>query len=264
MMDFVIQCNMLSNDLLEQVREAVIDLPHKFVGLIPFGREITSNEPIVGLDHIPYGNTSFVETTSELGWKGLSFDKQELNYRTATLRRDDMLNNGQIMTAQATLNSLMIQEDDEEKVFMRPSEDLKIFSGAVLKTREAIEFLQRALECSSSDSYKIDPATMIVTSAPKNIMMEWRWFIVNGRVIDGSMYRCNGELKKKHVTDASEVIMAQSLADKWLPAPCCVMDTCMLSNGVTKVVEFNCINGSGFYDNDVGKVMTHWWRYWND
>jgi ATP-grasp domain-containing protein len=52
-----------------------------------------------------------------------------------------------------------------------------------------------------------------------------------------------------------------NMANVWLPAACCVMDTCLLDTGELKVVEFNCINGSGFYDHDVKKIMKVWWEY---
>lgn len=261
-MDFIIQHNMLSNDNLFKIKEAVADLPHKFVGLIPFSREITSNEPIVGLDHIPYGSTSFIDTTYELGWKGLSFDPVLFCYNKARNMRDDMLNGEYILLADQMLKYLQTLKQDDQ-VFMRPSRDLKLFSGAVYPVKEAVQLLIDASIEGTSYAYKIDPETLIVVNRPKNIVVEWRWFIVGGVVIDGSTYRRNGHLHKEHVlTLDSFKVKAQDLANKWLPAANCVMDTCLLDTGEIKVVEFNCINGSGFYDHDIKKIMTAWSKYY--
>lgn len=261
-MDFIIQHNMLSNDILLPLLEAVKGLPHQFVGLIPFSREITSNQPIMGLDHIPYGSTSFVETTYELGWKGLSFDKKYFSYNTACHARSDMLNEGRILPAVEMVDYLR-SLDPEDSIFMRPDPDLKQFSGSVYIIKEALDFLIDAMACTSSGSYKIEPDFLIVASQPKEILGEWRWFVVNGKVIDGSSYRLNGRLGKIHVEGGSFHNNAQELADKWLPSPCCVMDIALLPDSGFKVIEFNCINGSGFYNHDMKKIMKAWWDYHN-
>ena len=260
-MDFVIQHNMLKNDLLLSMKDAIEGLPHRFVGLIPFSREITSDEPIDGLDHIPYGSTSFVEETYRRGWKGLSFDIERFSYGTACANRHDMLNEGRILPAKDMVTYLSGIE--EEIVFMRPSHDLKQFTGSVYERQEAIEFLKDAMEFGGSGSYKIDPDFLILVSSPKNILIEWRWYVVGGKIIDGSMYRRKGQLHKEHATDESLYAAAQALAYQWLPDACCVMDTALLDSGETKVVEFNCINGSGFYDHDIKKVMTAWMEHYN-
>lgn len=264
-MDFVIQYNLFSEDNLVKVKEAVANLPHQFVGLIPFSREITSNEPIIGLDHIPYGSTSFVETTYELDWKGLSFDPKKFSYDIACNNRDDMLNRGRILPVRKAIDFLkrIYADSDWSHTFIRPAHDLKQFAGAVYPVKEAIEFLTDATETTSSGSYKIEDGTLIVVSYTKKILIEWRWFIVGGEVTDGSMYRRNGQLIKEHLDYPDLQMQAQTLADKWLPNPCCVMDLALLDSGDIKVVEFNCINGSGFYHHDIKKIMTTWSKHFN-
>lgn len=261
-MDFVIQDTLLSSAQLLLVKDAVEGLPHQFVGLIPFSREITSDKPIVGLDHIPYGSTSFVETAHELGWKGLSFDLEKFSYGTACANRDDMLNAGNILPAGEMASYLETLSEDDD-IFIRPAHDLKQFSGSIYSVKEAKKFFLDAMASATSASYKIEADHPIVTAKPKNILIEWRWFIVGGEVIDGSMYRRNGQLKKEHVMDADLQNAAQVLADKWLPDSCCVMDTALLDSGDMKIVEFNCINGSGFYDHDMRKIMKAWFDFHN-
>jgi len=43
-------------------------------------------------------------------------------------------------------------------------------------------------------------------------------------------------------------------ADKWLPNRNVVMDLALVDNEL-KVIEFNCINCSGFYNHDVRKIF---------
>lgn len=44
---FLIQYNMLEESRLQAIKDAVQHLPHEFVGMIPFSREITHNDGVV-------------------------------------------------------------------------------------------------------------------------------------------------------------------------------------------------------------------------
>ena len=95
---------------------------------------------------------------------------------------------------------------------------------------------------------------MIVLASPKNIKSEWRWFIVDGKIVSGSMYRLNGILDKREELDPDTILEAQTFADKWLPKQTCVMDLALVDDEV-KVIEFNTINSSGFYAHNVDNII---------
>lgn len=261
-MKFVIQYNMMGEQQLSKIRSSVERFPHVFVGMIPFSHEMTANEPLEGVDFIPYGSTLMTTVTKELGWKGLHFDLSTFNYIASANSRADMLNSDsndyvfQIMDALTFLK----QRPEKEVWFIRPSEDLKQFSGQVIEAKECYDWLLDAMLCESSGSYKLDPWTVVVLAQPKNIQAEWRWFVVGGKVVSGSMYRREGQMFQKRETDEATIREAQQFADGWLPDPCCVMDLALVDNEV-KVVEFNCINSSGFYDNDVDAIFKALYDY---
>ncbi len=257
-MEFVIQHNLMNENQLKLTKEAVEKYPHRFVGLIPFSREITSDEPLVGTDFIPYGSTLFTTLAYDMKWKGLHFDLSKFNYETSLEHRSDMLNDN-VDTIEAHLDALCYQ-DPEMELFIRPSEDLKQFSGQVMKAGEIYDWLKDAVSCASSGSYKLEMDTKVVICQPENIQAEWRWFVVGGKVVDGSMYRAHGQLIKQHTTCTETIIEAQTFADKWLPDPCCCMDLALV-NGELKVIEFNCINSSGFYNHNVSKIFDALWEY---
>lgn len=260
-MKFLIQDNMLNEGNLQKIKDAVINYPHEFVGMLPFSDEITSVNPIIGVDYIPYGSTSFIIKSAGLGFKGLYFDLKQFNYQEAVKNRKDMLNIGSIVPLENCVSILETKEPESEW-FVRPSEDLKQFSGQVMNAMDCAEWLKDRMLCASSGSYQLLKDTMVVLAAPKTILAEWRWFIVEGEVILGSLYRKQGQLFKKHETDADIIIEAQQLADGWLPSLCCVMDTAIIEESPdTKIVEFNCINASGFYDNDISAIFKALWDY---
>lgn len=129
-----------------------------------------------------------------------------------------------------------------------------------MEAGEGADWLEDAMLCDSSGSYKIEKGTQIVLSEPKTISAEWRWFIVGGKIIDGSMYRAHGQLIKIHEDDSNTTNEAQKFADRWLPDSCCVMDTALVDNELY-VIEFNCINSSGFYNHNVSSIFAALYSY---
>jgi hypothetical protein len=70
----------MNEQQLTLVKQAVKNYPHEFVGVIPFTREITSDNPIEGIDYIPYGSTLFTTLAFQRGWRGLHFDPDVMTY----------------------------------------------------------------------------------------------------------------------------------------------------------------------------------------
>lgn len=262
-MKFVIQHNLMNVDQLQKVKTAVDPFPHEFVGLIPFSREITSQAPLDGVDYIPYGSTLLTSLAHSMQWRGLHFDLSTFNYGAALRNRDDMLNTN-VITLQQAIDWLDITRkiNPDSQWFVRPSYDLKQFSGQVIGARECYDWFKDMLECETSGSYKLEPDTEIVLCEPQNLDAEWRWFIVDGRIVSGSIYRVHNQLRGIRELDETVIAEAQKLANGWLPARCVVMDIALVNNEL-KVIEFNCINSSGFYDNDVLAIFTALWDYHN-
>ena len=259
-MKFIIQHNLVNSYHLLEIKQSIQNYPCEFIEIIPFSREIISNEPITGNDYIPYGSTSLTETTAELGWKGNCFDLTKLNYKNFQQNRDDMLNTNPVMKLVDAINFLKTR-DKEELWFTRPSKDLKEYSGLVDESEILVKWLEDRMLCASSGSYKLSHDTEIVIDIPKVIDSEYRWFIIDGKIITGSMYRNNGQLFSQEILEQSVINEAQVIADKWLPMSNVVMDLALTPNGM-KVIEFNCINSSGFYKCNIQKIFDAWWNYY--
>lgn len=263
-MKFLVQHNLMNPDQLTLINQAVEPFPHEFVGLIPFSREFTSNEPIIGQDYIPYGSTLMTNLAYDLGWKGLHFDLDVFNYEAAVKNRNDMLNGEHVMTVkEAAIFMANGMQGAGQEWFIRPSEDLKHFAGQVIDAKECANWLNDAMSLPpESGTYAMSPEMKVVIAKPKPIKAEWRWFIVDGKIVDGAMYHAHGQLIKKRELDQEVIDEAQALADVWLPDLCVVMDTALVGDEV-KVIEFNCINSSGFYGHNVGKIFSGLWSYHN-
>jgi len=259
-MKFMIQYNLINEEQLLKIKNSIDKYPHEYVSVLPFSHEIKADEPIEGKDYIPYGSTLFINLSHELKWKGCYFDLETFNYKASVKNRDDMLNSN-IITIDEALKYLKTQPEDK-RWFTRPSKDLKQFTVLVNPTHSCIEYFSNALLADTSSIAQLKPDTEIVLCEPRNIDAEYRWFVVGGKVISGSMYRHSGFMFQEMVTDQKVIDEAQTFADKWLPHENCVMDLALV-DGEIKVIEFNCLNGSGFYKNDVSAIFDAIWQYEN-
>ncbi len=132
-----------------------------------------------------------------------------------------------------------------ESMFVRPTKDLKSFPGGVV-TGDTVEKWLAGLE---------DTSVRVAASRPREIIAEYRLFIVGGRIITGSQYKANGRLYSKRI-ETSGYEPFEMAVNGWLPMDTCVMDMALTPEGEYRVVEFNCINCSGFYDHDLKALVT--------
>jgi hypothetical protein len=133
------------------------------------------------------------------------------------------------------------------KFFIRPLEDNKAFDGAVID-REMLESWKR-------DPKKIYMHHMpVVVSSVKEIYREYRLFVVNRKVITGSVYKVAGRPYISEFIEDYVIDYVNEVIKKWTPVDSFVIDIGLTDQGL-KVIEFNNINSSGFYASDVVKYV---------
>lgn len=252
---WLIQTNLLREDQIKAVWEAAVRHGcevHEAI-VIPFQDELNLELPEFSEDTlvIPYGSTTLIKKNPRYSWNGVFFDENVFRAEVWNANRTDMLNSdGSIMTVREAIAWANNQEPESDW-FIRPVKDLKEFSGTVTTAAE----ISRWMSSVDSGNFSFTEDTIVSIAQPKKLIMEWRFFVVGGKVVDGSSYRINNQLKALRVSDPSIMADAQALADVWLPHETCVMDIALLDDGTPKVVEFNCFNGSGFYKNDVDTIV---------
>ena len=256
-MELLIQHNMLNEKKLLEIKDAIQEFRHRFVGAIPYSDEVTSDQPLYGTDFIPYGSVLLTRISKERNWKGVHYDLTKLNYDNFVTNHPMMLNQNVLSIIEAV--KFLTGLDPDQEWFTRPSNDDKRYAGIVMKAGEIIDWFNDMMSVPEG-SYRAEPDVKVVLDQPKKILAEWRWFIVGGKIVSGSMYRAHDQMRLIRETDQQVIDEAQGIADIWLPCDCVVMDTALTFQGV-KVIEFNCINSSGFYDNDIKAIFTALWAY---
>jgi hypothetical protein len=248
MATWVVQSNFLDinqiNPLVEALRAR--DIPFVDVGVIPFSDEFVTPIDVQDDVIIPYGSTRLCNIAEKRGWKGLYFDRAVNRADVWNKHRDDMLNGDAEFMTVGEASVIFGERADEDVWFIRPVEDLKQFNGTVTTSAE----IRRWMTSIESGNFSFGEDTVVAVSKPKDILMEWRYFVVGGKIVTGSSYRMRGLKLTRRETDEKVIAEAQSLAEKWLPHENVVMDLALTDDGL-KVVEFNCINGSGFYYHDI-------------
>ncbi len=163
-------------------------------------------------------------------------------------------------------------------IFIRPDSGAKTFTGQILK-REEID-----KEFKLFESYAAKPLDQIFTiiSSPKIIDKEWRFVVVDKKVIASSQYKDNvkntireQDLEVEAIIKEGCNIGARSFADKvardpWQPDRVYTLDICQ-QDGVWFLLEANSFSCSGLYKcnpkpivKEVSRIALEEWEEYSD
>lgn len=123
----------------------------------------------------------------------------------------------------------------EEEYFIRPANDDKSFNGGIYNA--------------NTFDYEGD----IVVANLKHISKEHRFFIIDGQIVTGSLYKINGSLSTSPVIDEGAMNFAKEMIEKF-DYPGFVIDVATVDNEC-KIMELNCLNAAGFYDISLYKLV---------
>ena len=231
------------------------NIEHTIVKVVPFSYEtipdVNPEGPV-----LVWGSVSLDSVAKKKGWTPGTFLNENSDQRiwTEAYGRENMLNSDVEYYEFCSIPKY------EGTRFIRPVDDKKRFNGMVVHTEE-IEDWKQKVQALAGDGYsRIRPDTMCGVSSVREIAMEWRFFVVDGRVVTGSRYRQWGMLDQRRVEsdNTGPLPFAQKMVDKWQPARAFVLDVASVVDEPTqyKVIEVNCINSSGFYASDLDAVVS--------
>jgi hypothetical protein len=126
-------------------------------------------------------------------------------------------------------------------VFIRPSSGHKLFTGKVVLKEDYekdVDFL---------GFYDVPPETVVVVSEPRNLTNEWRFVIVDGKVVAGSQYKNDVGTKLSEDYPAEAAALAQKAAGLYNPDRAWVMDICQTKDGEYFVLEIGAFSCAGLY-----------------
>lgn len=242
---WVVQSNKIKTSQTLQLVQALTELGEPFVDVAVDTEEGLMNELPSGDNFIPYGSVELVRLAQERGWRHTFFN-EKFRMDTYVDNHPQMLNGDGTFFTMSEAKWMLQTCKADSKWFLRPVHDLKSFPGTVDTAQGLVDWITRL----ESGEYDIDGTCLVLLSNTKDIQMEWRYLVVDRKIVTGSSYRFRGYPHRARELDKEVLEEAQDLADIWLPHPCCCMDIALYRDR-PYVVEFNGLNASGFYDHDV-------------
>ncbi|BDD12068.1 hypothetical protein FUAX_45000 (plasmid) [Fulvitalea axinellae] len=137
-------------------------------------------------------------------------------------------------------------------LFIKPSEEAKIFTGKIFNQYEWNDFIYYKLN--DPNEKRITEKTKIQISEPYHLTKEARIWIVGKKVVTSSYYRFHGNTEYEENVSQIGLEFAKKMAELFNVADAYVMDIAYTLNE-WKIMEINCINSAGFYKGDVKKII---------
>jgi len=209
-------------------------------------------------DIFPFGSIKLARIGKDQGWEPGSIITENHDFQVYREHYRENLLNWDSKVVNFTDSWVW----DEEMYFVRPCKDTKAFTGSVFTKAEWEEFVHRSLtngHLASTDNNtlmsEVLRKTEIQVSSVKDIQREYRFWVIGGKVVTGSMYRLGGRFHVSDQVDPDAVSFAESMVKLWqLDKRGFILDVC-LADGQWKIVECGCLNCAGFYAANLPKVL---------
>jgi hypothetical protein len=154
------------------------------------------------------------------------------------------------------LSQLLARFGDDGRIFLRPNENDKSFSGTVVSENNFDRWYDQNKRC-----YDLDPTSVVVVSRPQKILSEHRFIVADGVVVTGSKYR-RGEMLLDGTDAAGFDVPARDFAQAvvnatpWQPQRLYALDIAELPDGYA-FLEIGSPNSCGLYGCDLEAFVQH-------
>ncbi len=237
------------------------NIPFECFGLIPFSDKITGDITEDKTNTIiPFGATKLIHL----------YNKGKLPANWKIFHTDIAFSQSEIAKENFILRSLLLNKEAQyydfpeckdytfsEDRFIKPDNDLKLFNAKILPAFTSLEQLFED-ETAASDIY--DRKEKVLVADLKNIVDEFRIFVVAGHVISKTIYKNKGNLTGGFSYKFSwlERFIINNLATIYEPDFAYVVDICTTQGRFGKnwhILEYNALQCSGFYNCNVREII---------
>jgi len=236
------------DEFIATIRET--GAPLEIVKVIPFSHELIPEPP--DTFNIAFGGLTLESIARDRNWTPGTFTNNNHHFQ-----RWSQGYRGYLLNDDAEIAPFGQAKFDGVR-FIRPLDDSKVFAGQVIEGSFFDVWKEQVADIQDSFS-TLTENTPILMAYPKRIDEEYRFFVVDSRVVTGSMYKEYGRTRKERVDilrPHPAAAFASSMVRHWKPCRNFVLDVCKLPTGEFKVVEINSLTSAGFYDCDT-RVLVH-------
>jgi len=144
-----------------------------------------------------------------------------------------------------------------DELFIRPSNGYKSFTGQTLVK----ESFDTDFDILTKSYGGLDMNTLVLLSPAQEIEEEYRFVVIDGKVIGGAMYmdETNRGFWKAHwdkpCTNNLATAFAKIMTNIYQPDKAYTIDVCKLKKGGYKLIELNSFFCASWYGNDLDKIV---------
>jgi hypothetical protein len=246
-MYYIIQENTFREENYDVLVDTInrYDLPYEIIKVLPFTDDIEFKTD--RKDVFCFGSVKLSRVAKKQNWFPGSLFNENHDYRVySEYYKDNLLN------YDSTIQKFGDEINRTDIFFARPCEDTKTFTGKVFD-QETWNKLKNDHLTGGYES-TLTPDTKIQICSVKNITKEFRFWIIGGEVVTGSLYRMGDWKTYVGFVDDGALEFCKKMVDVYQLAEAFVMDICEV-NGEYKIVECGCINCAGFYNANMPKLI---------
>ena len=250
-MHWVIQENFYHEDGIELLVTFLgkMGIPFTEVKVVPFAGDVLPDVNVDG-DVVCIGSYSMRKTAKKKNWYPGVFDIEYFDYtKCVAAWGDEMLNADSQFVKFKDVVPL-----ETSDFFIRPIHDSKNFSGRTTSKSSFLQWQYNVIGLGKIGADTLSGDTEVMVSPIKDIYSEYRFWIVDGKIVTSSQYVLGNRVV--YSTGAPDNVMEyvrDMLKIHSLDIPF-VFDVCETSKGM-RIVELNTMNASGFYAGEVDKIV---------
>lgn len=214
-----------------------------YLDIIPFNDDYNIHADIND-NVLYYGSQTVIDSLKNKNYKPVGF--------TNNMNFNIWLNHlgSELLNYDSTVDELKNLDSTLPIFFIRPLLDTKTLTGSIMTKHVFSEWKNMILDLDEYCYSTINKDTVFIISSIKNIVNEYRFFVVNGKIITASMYIDNYNRKYNKHVPVYVYEYVNSIIDIWEPDIAYCIDIGELDNHKLKVIEYNSITTCGLYASD--------------
>lgn len=251
-MHWILQNNLFNEAAYQTLLDTLerMELPYSIHKVVPFvGELVPPPDELTHWNVICMGSYSLRHAADAYKWEPGVFDLEQEDFLVQKQHwGDHMLN------ADSRVAAFKDVDFEQELMFLRPTQDSKVFAGRVFTKEEFYEWKRKVVVLEEDYGNSLTKDTLIQFCEPKVIYAEYRFWVVKGKIVTKSLYkRGNTVMYSSDVDERFDEYVKARIAE-WQPHDAFCIDVCDTPDGI-KIVEINTLNSCGFYAADIPKLV---------
>lgn len=234
-------------------------IPYSVHKVIPFIGELIPPAEPQREKVICLGSYSMRHSAKQFGWTPGVYDLEPFDFTKQLAKWGDLMLNAD---AQVTPFKDVVFEG---LAFLRPIHDSKVFAGRVYDWTEFADWQHRVVALEEDYGNSLTKDTLVQVCQPKQIYAEYRFWVVDGKIVTYSLYKRGDRVVYSSDVDQHVIRFADQCirhgditlsTGNHAPQPhrAYVIDVCETPDGM-RIVETNTINSAGFYAGNVQDII---------